>query len=215
MVKKLTASDWDAIASRRPARYFIQSVEDGAVRIKFETEPYLVESGKEDGLGNVWTKDWNKIEAKVTIISHKDEQVVGTSKIYSLGGEEFSLFADFIACCKRNGLRPEDIPDKVFEITKTDVWDQVVKYVGPEGGTTPSPTQSPELKENLIGDIKEVIKNLSDSSPDLVALGFSTKDFLKILSIRGKIKPSEGEALLPELVSNNIIKLDGDRITIP
>ena len=212
-MKKLTSSDWDAIQQKRPARYFIQSVEDGKVRIKFDTEIYRVEPGEKDGLGNVWNKDWNKIESKVTIVDHRDKLLIGTSKIYSLGGEDFSFFGDFIACCKRNDIRPESIPDKVFDITKTDVWEQVIEYVGSENKSI-TKEEKIEIEENLFGDGIEVIKSLKENSPDLVALGFTKNDFLKILSIRGKIKPSEGETLLPKLVKEKIITIDGDKVSI-
>jgi len=212
-MKKLTIEDWDTIQKNRPARYFIQNVEDGKVRVKFDTEIYKVETGDQDGLGNVWDKDWNKIEAKATILDHKDKANIGASKIYSLGGEGFSFFSDFIACCKNNGVRPEDVPGAVFDITKTDQFKQEIIYIGREGSGTVNPTGT-EVKEDLLADAKEVVKNLKESSPDLVKLGFSKEDFLKILDIRGKIKRGDAVALLPKLESNSIIKTEGDRIAI-
>lgn len=198
--------DWDNLQKNRPARYFVHSIEDGKLRITFDSEIFKTEKGDEDILGNVWGKEWSKVEAKVII--------KGQPKIYSLGGEGWSFINDFIACCRNNEIAPEKLPGCVFDITRTGDWTQEIEYVGRESEITGKDKPTLELSDKLINDAKEVLSTLKENSPDLVSLGLSKPDFIKVMSIRGKIKSSDTERLIPELEKNKDIEIKDDKILI-
>ena len=198
-MKKLTSADWDAIQKKRPARYFIQSVADGTLRVIFDSEIFTTERGDQDSLGNVWDKIWTKAEAK----------------IFSFGGTEWTFLNQFIEVCKANEITPEQVPNKVFDITRTGDWEQEIVYVGEESNLDKlKKDDSIKISEDLVRDAKEVIANLKENSPDLVSLGFNKPDFIKVMSIRGKLKSHETEAILPELEKQKILKVEGDRINV-
>jgi len=206
MVKKLTSDDWDKIQKEAPSRYFIQSVEDGTLRVTFDSEIVSVEKGDEDLLGNIWQNDWTKNEAKVFIKSEP--------KIYSLGGQGWSFMRQFISVCKENGLTPDDIPGSVFDITKTGDWEQEIKYVG-TSDEIKSDSKSPiEIDEDKKRDIIDTIKEIKINSPDLLKGGIKKPDFLKMILIRGKVKTKDTEKLLPELESDGVLKVNDDRIEV-
>lgn len=210
-MKKLTAKDWDVIQKNRPARRYIQSVEEGTVRVVFDSELVQVEPGEEDLLGFVWEpkgeKKWTKVEAKVTIN--------GEPKIYSLGGLEFSFIGDFISCCRQNDLQPDNIVGAVFDITKTGDWTQEIKFIGKSDKVSNLDKPLINITENLKRDAIDAINNLKENSPDLAKVGFSINDFLKVLSIRANIKTDEGKNLLPELEKDNLITIVDGKVTLP
>ncbi len=206
MVKKLTSDDWDKIQKEAPSRYFIHSVEDGKLRVTFDSEIVSVEKGDEDLLGNIWQNDWTKNEAKCFIN--------GEPKIYSLGGQGWSFMRQFISVCKANGLSPDDIPGSVFDITKTGDWEQEIEYIG-ESDKLPSDSKEPiKVDENKKQDVMDTIKEIKINSPELLKGGIKKPDFLKMILIRGKVKTKDTEKLLPELESEGILKVEDDRITV-
>lgn len=204
MTRKLTTQDWDVIQQSRPARYFVQSIEDGDLRVTFKSEMFVTEKGDEDILGNVWDKEWDKIEARAI--------VRGEPKIYSFGGRGWSFSNDFIDICRANDIPPENLPGCTFIITKTGDWTQEFKYVGREDGVKSDTSNNIEIKENILRDAKEVINNLKENSPDLVAIGLSKEDFLKVAKIRGKINPTDMEKILPELEKQSLITFKDNKI---
>lgn len=206
MVKKLTSEDWDKIQKEAPSRYFIQSVEDGKLRVTFDSEIVSVERGDEDLIGNIWQSEWTKNEAKVFIN--------GEPKIYSLGGAGWSFIRQFISVCKKNGITPEDIPGSVFEITKTGDWEQEIKYLGKEKDLDIKKPKPTKIDENIKRDVLDTIKDLKINSPELLKGGIKKPDFLKVVLIRGKVKTTDTESLLPELEKDNVIKIEDDRITV-
>lgn len=206
MAKKLTLDDWDRIQREAPSRYFVQSVEDGKLRVEFISEIVCVERGDEDILGNVWTREWPKNEAKV--------YVNGEPKVYSLGGSSWSFIRDFILVCKKHNLKPEDIPGSVFEIEKTGDWTQNIKYLGRASNLQPSPPKEIKLNDSTMRDIKDTIKDLKTNSPELLEGGISKLDFLKMIRIRGKVKTTDTEAMLPTLIKDGILKMENDKIFI-
>ena len=208
-MKKLTAGDWDAIQKRRPARRYIQSVEDGTVRVVFDSEILRTKKDEQDILGYVWDKDWNKIEAKCIIN--------GSPKIYAMGGEDWGFFNEFIDICKANDIGPEDIPGSVFDVTKTGDWTQEFAYVGRDGSVSTTSKPKPiELKENLIQDTREIVADLKKNSPELAMLGWTKPDFFKILSIKSQSQIKSGDAtrILPKLVEEGLLKVDNDKVSI-
>lgn len=208
-MKKLTAGDWDAIQKRRPARRYIQSVEDGTVRVVFDSEILRTKKDEQDILGYVWDKDWSKIEAKALIN--------GSPKIYAMGGEDWGFFNEFIDTCKANDIGPEDIPGSVFDVTKTGDWTQEFVYVGKDGNVGATPESKPiELKENLIQDTRDIVTDLKKNSPELSMLGWTKPDFFKILSIKSQsqIKSADATKILPKLVEEGLLKVDNDKVSI-
>lgn len=204
MVKKLTADDWDDIQSKAPARYYIQSVEDGVVRVKFDTEIVKCENGEEDLIGNKWTHDWAKCEAKVFV---KD-----IPKIYSMGGDSWPFMRVFIAECKQKGVGPDKIPGSIFDIAKTGDWDYEVNYIGREGeGNVVSEIK---LDDDKLQDIKNTINELKKNSPDLLKGAEKKSDFLKLIYIRSKVKPSETEKYMETLEEEGILLQDDGKISI-
>ena len=207
MVKKLTSDDWDKIQKEQPSRYYVQSVEDGTVRVEFDSEIVCIEKGDEDSLGNVWGKDWAKNEAQVFIN--------GEPKIYSLGGTTWSLIRQFITVCKSNGITPEDIPGSVFEVTKTGDWEQEIVYIGRGDDSKPTTsTKAIELSENLVQDAKDVVTDLKKNSPDLLKGGILLPDFLKAAAIRGSIKTHDMKKVIPKLEADKIIEIKDDRVFV-
>jgi len=204
-MKKLTADDWDKIQKEAPSRYFVQGVEDGKLRVTFDSEIVCVPKGDEDLLGNVWQHEWAKNEAKVFI--------KGSPKIYSMGGAGWSFIREFIAECKEHGITPERIPGSVFDITKTGDWTQEIEYIG-RGDTEGKPVDEIKINENTKRDVLDTIKDLKINSPELLTGGIKKPDFLKIVFIRGKVKTTDTELLLPELEKQGVLKVEDDRITV-
>lgn len=205
MAKVLTQDDWDNIQKEQPSRYYTQSVEDGTLRVIFQSEIVAVEKGDEDSLGNVWEKEWVKNEAYVT--------VNGSPKLYSLGGRTWSFLREFIEECKNNDIRPEDIPGCVFEITKTGDWTQEIKFVGRDGDVSPTPKEI-KIPDDKLKEATDVIKDLKSNSPDLVKGSISTPDFIKILGIRSTINSSMIKSLIPVLEKNGVLSVKDNKISI-
>jgi len=203
MAKKLTAQDWNTIQKERPARYYVQSVEDGAVTIIFDSELMIVDKGEQDLIGRPWTKDWKKTEALV--------RVNGIPKLYSLGSVDWSFLSDLIAVCKANDISPENIVGCMFEIKKLSPFQQEIKYLGKEGEKD---SGNEEKKQSLVKEIKSVIDDLKLHSMDLIRDGQPKSDFLKICSIKGHLKVTQIESVLKDLESLGYIKLSGDKVII-
>jgi hypothetical protein len=206
-MKKLTTSDWDKLQSERPARYFVQSVEDGPLKVAFDSEIFVTERGDEDILGNVWDHEWKKVEANVTIN--------GEHKIYSFGATTWSFINEFIAECRKNDITPEQLPGHMFEIKKLEPFKQTIKYLGKTdeiGGATPS--KSPDFKDNTHQNILDVIGDLKHNSPDLIKNGLSKAEFIKICSIRGQLKSTQVDNHLLELVSQGHLRITGDKVFV-
>jgi len=203
MAKKMTFDDWDNIQKKAPARYYVQSEEDGKVRIVLDTEVVAVEKGDEDLVGNVWDKDWTKVEAKVLIN--------GEPKVYSFGGVEWSFLRNFIGVCKKHGIKPEDMPGHVFDITKTGDWDYEIEYVGTDDG---SGNTEPELSDDEYSDIVSAISDIKASSPELIKAPEKKGDFLKILMIKSRVKPSTTEKYLDRLCDEKIIEIDDNKVKV-
>ena len=203
MVKKLTIDDWDEIQKSAPSRYYILSEADGTVRITFNTELVVVEQDDEDLLGNRWTKDWKKLEAGVLID--------GESKIFSFGGVGWSFGNKIIKLLKKEGIRPEDVPGCVFDITKTGDFEYEVKFIGKEGSTTP---KTVELKDDKLGEIRNVIIDIKTNAKDTLKNVDKKADLLKLIYIRSKLKPSVIEPYLPKLEEEGLIMVDGDKISV-
>jgi len=206
MAKKLTADDWNNIQKQQPSRYYIQSVDDGKVRVTFDSEIVIVEKGDEDILGRVWQNDWKKVEAKAFIN--------GEPKIYSLGNAEWSKTRDFINACKANGIRPEDVPGSVFDVTMSGPFEQEIVYLGKADKLGKSSDELLKIDENLKRDALEAIKDLNSNSPELVKGGILKSDFLKAMLIRGKVKTTDMEKLIPELEKEEVLKITDDRVFI-
>lgn len=204
-MKKLTTKDADKILKERPARRFIQSVEDGTVRVTFDSDIIVTQKGEEDVLGFVWEKDWDKVEARVLIN--------GEPKIYSLGGVEFSFIADFISTCNKNGIDVEDIIGHTFAITKTGDWTQEIKYVGFTGSNSTPSKANVEVKESLVDDAISTINDIKENNPDLMR-NWSTKDIITALSVRGRMTATEAKMVIPELEKKDIIKIDGEKVKV-
>lgn len=212
MVKKLTATDWDEIQKSSPTSYYIQSVEDGELDVEFVTEIVVVERGDEDLVGNVWEKDWDKCEAKVIIN--------GENKLYSMGGPTWNFMRKFVAECKKNSIRPEDVPGSIFRIRKElemgnngkEYENPFIKYIGKADGTKAG--EELKLNEDKVAEIKDAIKDMKKNSADLIKDPLKTADFLKLLYIRCKMKPSESEKYLPKLAEDKFIDVDDDMIMV-
>lgn len=203
MVKKLTADDWETIQKESPSRYYILSEEDGTVRITFDTEIVVVEKGDEDLIGNIWEKDWDKLEARVFID--------GEPKVFSFGGRGWSFGRAMIGLFKKNEISPEQVPGCVFDITKTGDFDYDVKFISKGGDVKPKKL---ELKDDKLGELRDVIVDLKNNSMDMLKNAEKKPDFLKLLYIRSKIKPSESENYLPKLEEEGLLLVDGDKITV-
>ena len=203
MVKKLTQSDWDKL-QRQSSIYFVQSVEDGKLRVKFDSELVVVEPGDEDLIGRMRPDDRAPIAEARVIID-------GESKIYIFGNPSWSFTRSFIEVCKKNGLKPEDIPGSVFDITKTGDWEYEIKYVGKEDGSSPA---SIKIDDRTKSDILDTITEIKKNSPDILKDGIGKNAFIKMIYIRGKINTSDTEALLPELEKEGILEIKGDKIFV-
>ena len=202
-MKKLTDSEATKILSERPARRFIQSVEDGKVRLTFDSDIFVTTKGEEDILGYVWDRDWDKVEARVLIN--------GMPKIYSLGNKEYSFVADFIETCNTNNIPLDSLEGHVFDITKTAQWTQEIDYVGKSDGASVS--KEIKVNENLLKDAMEAINDLKTNSPELVS-NCSINDLVTAISVRGRMKASQAKDLIPELEKKGIIKITGDKTSV-
>lgn len=209
MARKLTEDDWDEIQKNQPSRYFIHSPEHGKLRVVFESEIVQVGTGEEDLVGNIWEHEWAKNEAKVSIN--------GESKIYSMGGAGWSFIQQFISVCKKNGIKPSDIPASVFDITKTGDWTQEIEYIGRAEDIDDLPESKQDkisIKNNIYEEVVEVIKDIKKSNPKSVNDGIVKADFQKAMRIRAKIKLDELEGLLPILEEKGIIQIVKNRIFV-
>lgn len=199
-MKKLTADDWNKIKKSGPAQYYIQSEKDGKVRVVFDSDLCVVSKNDEDIVGRIWTKDWDKVEAKVFI---NDEP-----HIYSLGNATYSFVRDFIKACNQNNVSPDSLPGSIFEIEKTGPFTQNIVYVGKSEDKRKDSVPS----MNISTTIKEIISDLKSNSPELVKNGFSKIDFVKACHVRGHLKESDIEMIIPLLVESNIIKITENKV---
>jgi hypothetical protein len=204
-MKKLTSDVAKKILKNRPARRFIQSVDDGKVRVIFDSDLIITQEGEEDILGFVWEKDWDKVEAR-TIIN-------GEPRIYSLGGVEFSFVPEFISVCNKHGIELEDIEGHAFDITKTGDWTQEIEYVGKVDREGKVKEDETEIEEDLINDAIETINDIKENSPDLVK-NWKKNDLITALSVRGRMKASEAKSVIKPLEDKNVISVDDDKITV-
>jgi hypothetical protein len=198
-MKKLTAEDWGKIKRSGPARFFIQSEQDGMLKVTFDSDICITTKDDEDIVGRVWTKDWDKAEAKVFIN--------GEPKIYSLGNIKYSFLREFIGACELNGITPDTLPGSTFEIQKTGPFNQTIKYIGRD---KPVSTDIPQV--NISAAIKEVIADLKSNSPDLVKKGLTVSDFVKACHVRGHLKESDITVILPLLEESSIIKITDGKV---
>jgi hypothetical protein len=199
-MKKLTSEDWNKIKKEGPARYFIQSEKDGILRVTFDSDLCTTTKDEEDIIGRIWTKDWDKVEAKVFI---NDE-----AKIYSLGNASYSFVRDFIKTCMQNGITPDTLTGSIFEIEKTGPFAQNITYVG--RSTDAPKTNIPNV--NISTTIKDVISDLKSNSPLLLKQGLTKADFVKACHVRGHLKESDIEMILPLLEETNIIKITDGKV---
>jgi len=206
-MKKLTIEDWKTIQKNQPSRYFIQSIEDGKLSVTFDSELVVIDGGEEDLLGRMRDSDKKPLaQAKVFI--------KGEPKLYVMGNPEFSFTRQLINVCLQNSLKPEDLPGKVFEITRTGDWTQEIEYIGEDDGTGKVESKGIEISENTKQDIMDVIKEIKISSPDILKGGVKKPDFLKLVNIRGKVKTTDVERLLPELEKEGILEVKDDRVNV-
>jgi len=207
-MRKLTKSDYSKIQKNKPARYYVLSIEDGTVRVTFDSDLFVTAKGEPDSLGNIWEKDWDKVEAKVFIN--------GQPKLFSFGGVDWSFIDTFIAVCNQNEVDPEDLPGHIFDITMPEDWTYNISYIGKDDGTTTKGSSKPivNVKEDVIRDLKEVIENLKKNSPAIIEGGLPTSEFLKICSIKGQVNASQAEAALPKLEEEKVILISDDKVHI-
>jgi hypothetical protein len=204
-MKKLTTKQANKILRERPARRFIQSVEDGTVEITFDSEIFVTSEGEEDILGFIWEKDWDKVEARVLIN--------GEPRIYSLGGTEFSFMADFISTCNKYGVDIENLEGETFKITKTGDWTQEIQYVGKKSSSGKPLKKEVEVEEDLVEDAINTINDIKENSPDLLK-GWKENDLITALSVRGRMRASEARDVLPVLIKKNIISIKDGKVKV-
>lgn len=204
-MKKLTSKDAEKILKERPARRYIQSKDDGKVIITFDSEIFVTKKNEEDILGFVWEKDWDKVEARVFLN--------GEPKIYSLGGVEFSFVADFISTCKKTGVDMDHLAGEMFEIEKTGDWTQNIKYLGKSDSSGVPTMKEIPVEENLIRDASNTILDIKTNNPDLIK-GWSTKDLVTALSVRGRMHTTQATRVIPELVKLGLIEIKEDRVKV-
>jgi len=202
MVRKLTEEDWNKL-QKGMSRYYIQSVEDGTVKVQFDSEIVVVEPGDEDLLGRVRPEDRPPIAEAKAIID-------GVEKIYVFGNPSFSFTRGFIEECKKHGLKPSDVPGSVFEITRTGDWEQEFKYIGRADGKKADTIVDDKTKQTVIDTIEEIKKN----SSEILDGGIGKNAFTKMIYIRGKVSTSDTESLLPELEKEGIITVKGDKVFV-
>jgi hypothetical protein len=199
-MKKLTAEDWGKIKREGPARYFIQSEKDGKLKVIFDSDLCVTTKNDEDIIGRIWLKDWDKVEAKVMIN--------GEPKIYSLGNANYSFVREFIRACEINNITPDNLPGCIFEIEKTGPFAQTIVYVGRTEGS--KSIEIPSI--NVSTAIKDIITDLKNNSPELVRKGLTKTDFVKACHVRGHLKESDIEMILPLLEETGILKITGDKV---
>ena len=209
-MKKLSDKDAEKILKERPARRFIQSVDDGELEVVFDSEIFVTEKGQEDILGFIWEKDWDKAEARVFIN--------GEPKIYSFGGVKYSFLSDFISVCRKNNIPLSELPGHVFKIKKTGDWSQEIEYLGmvkADSKLLPKDKREtdPSYDAVMIKEIKNVIADLKRYSADLIT-NASVDDFVTAISIKGKMKGSTVRNLLPKLEKNGDITIKDNRVVV-
>ena len=217
-MKKLTSDDWDDVLKSQPSRYFVHNVEDGKLRVTFVSDIFETEVGQEDILGNVWSggskskEPWNKVEAQVLI--H------GEPKLYSMGAKHWSFIRQFVKTCRANDINANKLPGSIFDIERlAEPNDEgniyTIEYIGRDDSTETQNAEIPkpkevDLKDNKLRDAKDALDKIKDKSPELMKDGQKKSDFLKMMLIKAKIKPNEMEALIPQLIEDEIItELEG------
>ena len=71
-----------------------------------------------------------------------------------------------------------------------------------------------KLDDDKLGDIVKAIGDIKKKSPDLLKDNQPVAEFLKLLYIRCKIKPTVSKPYLPKLEEDGLLILDGDKVTV-
>ena len=125
-----------------------------------------------------------------------------------MGNANYSFVRDFIKVCSINGITPESLPGCIFEIEKTGPFSQNINYLGRTEEKKPSGLPS----INISTVIKEITSDLKSNSPDLVKKGLTKGDFIKACHVRGHLKESDIEMILPLLEETSIIKITDGKV---
>ena len=202
MAKKLTEEDWENFSKdldNRSFRYKILDVSDGKVTVEFIDTIYETSQGEEDLLGNLWKKDWSKIEARVFFN--------GEPCVLSFGWRTSPFFRTFRARCQENGIKPDDLPGTVWEFEKSDANRYNIKYKG--RGSKKELTV--EVPDKSYEEVISVISSLKEE-PEILEGGIEADDFVKAIAIRTNNKVNVIKKMLPKLEKEKIIKIDNERV---
>jgi hypothetical protein len=211
MARKVTEDTWDEIQKNTRGDYYILSEDSGKVEVELMSDHYVVETGDEDLAGRIWDKEWPKNEMKA--------MVDGDVKIVSLGWDSHPFLRTFIARCKKNGIKPDQLVGTKWTMEKVGEYAYEIEYLGrgdssPPNTTTttqstfkPTKVETPVAKVPETDDfkfIKDTVLSLKDE-PEL-SQGKTVSEFLAIVALKAQIPKKDVEIHFDTLKKNGILK---------
>jgi hypothetical protein len=218
-MREITDKLFDEILENSGSQYFFHKLEDGLVEVVFKSGIRQVKPGEEDSAGRIWNpkltdangnpalnrdgtprEPWTKYEAEVTI--------KGVPHIYSFGGEKTAILKNFIMALKREEIHNDELVGTKWAIERIGQWDWRIRYLGKEAQASPSkpvPKLNPELTK---------IKDALSVKKDQAGSGIPKNDFIAYLAFVLHKKSEEVKVLLPELVTQNLIREENNLVYI-
>jgi len=200
MAKKLTEKDWNSFSKslgKGSFRYKILDVEDGVAKVEFLDTIYETEEGEQDLVGNVWKREWAKLEAKVLFN--------GEPCVLSFGWRTNPMFRTFRARCQENKISPDDLKGTVWTFEKKGPNSYNMKYLG-KGEVKHVEVNIPDKSFDEVVSVVGILKE----EPELISDGISEEDFIKALAIRTNNKVQTIRNMIPELEKKKLItRVDG------
>lgn len=203
MAKKITEEDWKNLEKdlkSRDFRYKILNVEDGEVIIEFLDTIYETSQGEEDLIGNIWNKEWSKLEAKVL--------ADGQPSVLSFGWKTSPLFNIFKSRCQEKNIGPDNLKGTKWSFRKINANKYEIKYIG---RTDTKKLSKVDIPDKSYSEVKKVIESLK-SEPELLSDGVNINDFVKAIAIRTNTKVSEIRDMIPKLVEEKVISIKNNSV---
>jgi len=205
MAKKAGADLWKEIQESGPAGWLIVDEGDEIPEVTFLTGHNVVEPGDTDLHGKIWDKEWTKNEVKV-------RKKNGEVAVLSIGWNTGAFLRTFIGKWQEHGLTPDTLIGTKWYIKREDKYTYDIRYLGREDeAATPaaSPTSSTNSEYN---DILKTVKLLSNEPT--VKEGLSESDFLTAVAIKASIPKSKVSEYISNMIADNHIKIENDKIVL-
>jgi len=240
MAKFLNPEDLNKILKeKRKPQYFFQRTRktdreefadfyenDDSVIITFTTNIAEIEPNKEDLIGRIWEpnlkdKDgnpkidkftgkvmeaWSKFEAKCVI---NDTEIV-----YGFGSDWASLLRGVANEMLKNDIK--DLTGTRWKIRCIDInkynWD--IEYIGKGDKPAPKPTKEDKKDDSTYDKAVEAIKRMAQRNKAKILAGLDEDEFAPAIGLMIEVDPKEIQKMIPQLIENDVISVEEDKIYI-